>query len=305
MYSITFQIPLDSYSSLQLTGAYQRLGLPASPGIEHGHYMWAATPRHRAGTIEVIDTSTMIKSFYHSRLANPLVAWTDQCGIDQAIYVSDTTTTTTTTTTSPETTSAPDASSGSTTTLAPTTEPTTTTTTPAPYTKEVISSCPFMFMTDTHSLPILSLVINVDQGNVTSLVWDNQCMTCASNSPECLKGYQAMDIVVETTTVYSMAPIPDGGEYLTGGCGSLHASCVFNAGSTIENVCDPKVLVTFAGTDRNGRQLSTAGLRISQFAGLSISSLWDSVVYSFTPPNVSSEGTVNAAETDLLSPPNL
>lgn len=159
-----------------------------------------------------------------------------------------------------------------------------------------------MLNSDLYTIPILSLVVNVDQGNVTSLAWDNQCMTCSSNSPQCLRGYKGMKLE-GLGAAMQILPDDTSGEYLTGGCGTERTLCVAatttGTTTTTSNICDPKILVTFSGTDRNGRQLTTAGLRISQFAGLAINSLWQSVKYSFVPPSTDNPGedVVNAAET--------
>jgi hypothetical protein len=262
MHSLTFQIPVDSYSSLQLTHAVQRLGVPTSQSNDDGFYVWASTPRKLLTEINPPVVTSNVKSFANSKAANPLAAWPKVCGdvapsVDNLPVIN---------------------------------------TTPMEYRTDVISSCPFMFMTDTYVLPILSLVVNMVQGDITSLAWDNECMTCSSNAPECLKGYQSLKLELITPSLIHLLPDASSGLYFNGGCAAQRDTCTVSSSNPNANSCDPKVLVTFSGTDRNGRQLSTAGLRLSQFAGFSIRSLWDSVVYSFVPPNdqVAGENVINA-----------
>ena len=265
MYSLAFQVAVDTYSSLQLTGAVHKLGVPTTSGEDGGFYIWAATPRKLVGPVDTNTTGLTLKTFANSKKGNRVAAWPKDCG--DAVVQGD---------------ELPAAI------LEGVPE----------YSTDVLGSCPFMLATDTHVLPILSLVVNMEQGNITSLAWDNQCMTCASNSPECLKGYQGLRLDHPTLSTLDILPDSASGLSLTGGCAAGREVCVTSVADATANVCDPKVLVTFSGTDRNDRQLSTAGLRISQFAGLSVSSLWDSLVYSFVPTDATgaNDTVINAAD---------
>ncbi len=52
----------------------------------------------------------------------------------------------------------------------------------------------------------------------------------------------------------------------------MTTKCVSGSGSN----CDPKLLVSFIGTDKNNRYMKSAGMRMSQFNKYSINSIYQS-----------------------------
>jgi len=96
---------------------------------------------------------------------------------------------------------------------------------------------------------LYNLVIRLTDGIVTELVWDNTCGICSDLS--CYT--EAMD---------------DG--QATNLC-NVKSSC---GGSSYVASCDPKIYVTWIGTDSAGTALTSAGLRMSQFTKYSITDLY-------------------------------
>jgi len=96
---------------------------------------------------------------------------------------------------------------------------------------------------------LYNLVIRLTDGIVTELVWDNTCGICSDLS--CYT--DAMD---------------DG--QATNLC-EVQSTC---KGTTYTASCDPKIYVTWIGTDSAGTALTSAGLRMSQFTKYSITGLY-------------------------------
>ena len=48
-------------------------------------------------------------------------------------------------------------------------------------------------------VPLMNLVIKLDNGNVTGISWDNDCFTC-SNTPNC---YNKTAVLVNKTDIYT------------------------------------------------------------------------------------------------------
>ena len=88
----------------------------------------------------------------------------------------------------------------------------------------------------------LSLVLFVDEGKITELIWDKGCYAC--EDANCIEGNCAI-------------PLTD---------------CVATT-----NNCDFSVYLSWYGTDTDGRYLLSAGQRLSQFQKTSARSYYDYV----------------------------
>ena len=93
-------------------------------------------------------------------------------------------------------------------------------------------------MNNTSIFSLFSIVVTMDNGNVTDLVWDNGCWEGSEN---CYK---------YVTGVYE-----DQNNYMNS----------TNCGLSNSTSCDPKIYVSFIGTDSSGNYLESAGMRISRF----------------------------------------
>merc|ERR1711924_39650 len=108
-------------------------------------------------------------------------------------------------------------------------------------------SCPQIYATADHIATALSLVVNVHEGIISSFTWDNSCEACGPQ--RCMKSAESL-----------------------GACGRNHVRCTDSKGS-----CDLTVLVTWAGTDKDGRHMQSAGRRVSRFTGATINSMYETM----------------------------
>eukprot|EP00331_Platyophrya_macrostoma_P031008 CAMPEP_0176436656 /NCGR_PEP_ID=MMETSP0127-20121128/18110_1 /TAXON_ID=938130 /ORGANISM="Platyophrya macrostoma, Strain WH" /LENGTH=296 /DNA_ID=CAMNT_0017820041 /DNA_START=213 /DNA_END=1104 /DNA_ORIENTATION=- len=112
---------------------------------------------------------------------------------------------------------------------------------------------------------ILSIVIQLDDGYVSDVIWDTACFACDSS---CDASYNQTD-------------------------GQMRSNCYDPNCATLSTngSCDPKIYVSWLGTDSRGLRLESAGLRISNFVQYSISDVWASagkiVNATYTPSQVS------------------
>ena len=105
---------------------------------------------------------------------------------------------------------------------------------------------------------MFNLVIKMEKGKIYEIVWDNGCFDC---SDSCEENIIANSIYNNTITqTYDNC-------YEKNACNSNNQT----------NSCDPKFYVTWFGTDKNKRQLKTAGLAMTKFKHYSIGSLYSSV----------------------------
>lgn len=266
VYSLTYQVPVDTYSMLQMTGSYAKMGVPTDTGAAGGFYLWTATPvwSYSLGVTTTTPLpSDATQTFYTSTAVTSTAAWPAYCD-----------------------TSASNAYDPTTTTKTP---PLTTLSTKTQTYHSTLSSCPWLVMTDSYAGSVLSLVIKVFYGTIVSLTWDNSCYTCSSNSPECIRGYSNLMFNQLSSTITTVVTDQTSSIHGSGICGQQHTNCTSTTTAGYnKSACDIKVLVTWSGTDRNGNQLTTSGIRLSQFAGASLSSLYESVSYSFSPPSPTS-----------------
>ncbi|CAD8079546.1 unnamed protein product [Paramecium sonneborni] len=108
----------------------------------------------------------------------------------------------------------------------------------------------------TNVYPIYSLVINMQDGNVTDLIWDNGCW---DSSMEC----SDYNVTNSKGEIFS-----DSNNY--------YKEC------TKEVDCDAKFYISFIGTDASGNYMESAGKRISRFRQYAISDMFSSAKNIFS-----------------------
>ena len=105
---------------------------------------------------------------------------------------------------------------------------------------------------------MFNLVIKMEKGKIYDIVWDNGCFDCDDNCKSDLISVSAFNS--SFTQTYE-------------NCYETEA-CVTNNGV---NNCDPKFYITWFGTDKDKRQLKTAGLAMTKFKHYSVRSLYSSI----------------------------
>ena len=125
------------------------------------------------------------------------------------------------------------------------------------------------------------MIIIASKGVITGITWDDGCLVCADNGPNCI--YNAVD--VNTSSVYR-------GDTGLRGCYEDIVDCALptpvtnssasgGANSTANftsSPCDLKIFVTWTGTDRNGAFFTSAGQRLSRYEAFGITSLYQGVL---------------------------
>jgi len=119
-------------------------------------------------------------------------------------------------------------------------------------------SCPQVYATSTRMAHMLNLVVNLRDGKLSSFAWDNGCAGCGPDA--CIESKKSIDIHTGA----------ESGGLLGSACGAEVTGCTSN-----DVGCDMKVFVTWAGTDKDGRHATSAGMRMSKFTGYTLTSLYE------------------------------
>ena len=98
----------------------------------------------------------------------------------------------------------------------------------------------------------------MEEGNIYDLVWDNGCFDCDDSCQEGIISSSAFNSSI--TQTYD-------------NCYETEACTISSEASN----CDPKFYVTWFGTDKDKRQLKTAGLAMTKFKHYSVGSLYSSI----------------------------
>ena len=98
----------------------------------------------------------------------------------------------------------------------------------------------------------------MEKGNIYDVVWDNGCFDCNNNCNNDITSNSVFNSSINQ-------------KYEN--CYETIKSCTNNQ----TNNCDPKFYITWFGTDKDKRQLKTAGLAMTKFKHYSVSSLYSSV----------------------------
>ena len=99
----------------------------------------------------------------------------------------------------------------------------------------------------------------MEEGKIYDVVWDNGCFDCDKT---CNKN-------IISNSVFNSS--------VTQSYDNCYENITACNSSSETSTCDPKFYVTWFGTDKDKRQLKTAGLAMSKFKHYSISSLYSSV----------------------------
>jgi hypothetical protein len=133
---------------------------------------------------------------------------------------------------------------------------------------------------DIITIPVYTAIIQMTNGVVTDIGWDDGCLFCPENTDEC---------TFNAFSVNASQPIPD---QTLRGCRKASVDCypetftndnaangtaVANATLT-DSACDLKVFLTWTGTDKNGQFLRSAGKRFSRYRAFGIATAYQSAI---------------------------
>jgi hypothetical protein len=105
---------------------------------------------------------------------------------------------------------------------------------------------------------MFNLVIKMEEGKIYEIVWDNGCFDCTNNCQENIVTSSVFNSTITQT----------------------YENCYETEACTNDNEvsnCDPKFYITWFGTDKDKRQLKTAGLAMTKFKHYSVGSLYFSI----------------------------
>eukprot|EP01017_Pseudomicrothorax_dubius_P021688 TRINITY_DN2333_c0_g1_i1.p1 TRINITY_DN2333_c0_g1~~TRINITY_DN2333_c0_g1_i1.p1 ORF type:complete len:173 (-),score=36.52 TRINITY_DN2333_c0_g1_i1:287-805(-) len=109
-------------------------------------------------------------------------------------------------------------------------------------------------------IPVFSAYVRVNAGVVTKVEWDNGCFTCDSGNCKTYIPFKYNDNT-------QLDP---------------ESNCFDPECLTKTKDCDPKIYISFVGTDRDNNKLESAGLRLSAFRKYSLSDSYGSVMQQFS-----------------------
>jgi len=122
-------------------------------------------------------------------------------------------------------------------------------------------SCPQIYVRQMQVVQFLNLVVNMRDGRIHSFAWDNSCAACGP--ARCLMSSKLLNTSTGATSDQ---------HFESGACGLEYSHCAPN---TVN--CDLKIFISWAGTDANGKNLRSAGVRLSKFTGMTLRSVYESV----------------------------
>ena len=110
---------------------------------------------------------------------------------------------------------------------------------------------------------MFNLVIKMELGNIYEIVWDNGCFDC--DQKNCVKNIlssSVFDPLVNQT--YDNCKVDINKNENQNEDNNEKVNQIDNEEGS-ENVLEPKFYITWFGTDKNKRQLKTAGLAMTKF----------------------------------------
>jgi hypothetical protein len=114
--------------------------------------------------------------------------------------------------------------------------------------------------------PYLTAIIDVDQGNVLGITWDDACVFCGSG--------QCKEI---TFNYNGIAQSQKSSGQPTKGCLVTEAECnIYESKGT--PLCDVTIYVVWTGTDANGVAFQSSAFRFSQFPAQEIQDRLDQIL---------------------------
>ncbi|CAM9118509.1 unnamed protein product [Pylaiella littoralis] len=126
----------------------------------------------------------------------------------------------------------------------------------------------FRLHEERKTFPIHTAIINVEQGEVTGISWDDGCHFCGSD--QCQEN--AYDFNGELIQ----------GDGSSEDCFWPDSSCVMDGNDgKVSSLCQLTVYVVWSGTDANGNYFTSFSKRLSMYAGETVDSFIDSVADEF------------------------
>ena len=122
--------------------------------------------------------------------------------------------------------------------------------------------------------PHLTAIVDVDNGNVRGVTWDDACVFCGGN--ECQNVVYNYDGILQTQGTAGQ-PV--------GGCPQTEAECLEDP-----NSCDLLLYVVWSGTDSDGNSFQSAASRFSMFPAQDIKDRFTRNI-----PNIPGTGQNNGA----------
>ena len=113
----------------------------------------------------------------------------------------------------------------------------------------------------------VTVIVHLDRGVVTRVVYDNGCTLCDGMRSELACKADNTSVVCPAAEVYGGAPAECRDCYL-----KLGSGCGEN-----RHACAPKIYIAWVGTDVDGNALLSAGSVLSRFGGYSLQGVYDTV----------------------------
>jgi hypothetical protein len=122
--------------------------------------------------------------------------------------------------------------------------------------------------------PYLTAIINVEQGIVTGITWDNACLFCAASDCEPNTFDFAGNLATESE---ALQPV--------GGCSVPTEDCnkLVTPGDEEPDGCDLLLYVVWTGTDSQGRDFRSSAYRFSAFPAQSWTDRISQILPDFVP----------------------
>jgi hypothetical protein len=111
------------------------------------------------------------------------------------------------------------------------------------------------------TFPYMTAIINVDEGDVTSITWDTGCVFC--NPSECVDNEFNFDGTA-TSSPSQACQLPD-------------SDCLAATGDAVATNCPLQLYVVWTGTDADGQYLTSSEMRFSSYKSYSVGSFVDGV----------------------------
>eukprot|EP00357_Protocruzia_adherens_P018728 CAMPEP_0115010520 /NCGR_PEP_ID=MMETSP0216-20121206/23365_1 /TAXON_ID=223996 /ORGANISM="Protocruzia adherens, Strain Boccale" /LENGTH=218 /DNA_ID=CAMNT_0002378751 /DNA_START=519 /DNA_END=1175 /DNA_ORIENTATION=+ len=121
------------------------------------------------------------------------------------------------------------------------------------------------FLNGTGYATLYNAIVSVDNGKIEEIYWDNDCYNCTTSA--------GCESVASVSCCIDKV---------------CYANVERNKCRTDNFKCDPKVYVTWVGTDANGDRLTSAGLAMSRFTDFAVTDMYSSAegVYDKESSNV-------------------
>jgi hypothetical protein len=131
-------------------------------------------------------------------------------------------------------------------------------------------------------IPVFSVVVSLRDGYISSVIWDNGCYMCAAGPDYCK---------VHKATVWPPHPAVEWRD---------QQNCYEKDVTDISRI-DPRIYVSFIGTDASGNKMESAGLRWSQFREYSLASTYGSATSTWEAMKKKAAETANSVKSRLLA----